>query len=327
MNTPFYSVIIPVYNVEKYIQRCLDSVLSQSFLDFEVIIVDDESPDNSIAIINNNFNDKRIKILSKKNGGLSDARNFGLEHAKGKYVWFIDSDDYITEIDALQKIYKSILANEKPEIVVFNTKVIFENITREDIVIYNTSLDPETFSGFDYIKIYDVFPFNAWTQCYYKDFLTNNNFKFTKNLYYEDIYLNLDVYKKAKKVVGINEVLYTYFRRENSITSMAINENHLLSQMKVFKKVYDFYIQKDTPKKYFRERLLIEYDRTKTHYNKKFSGINYNILRDIKIPSENYESISKKLEKVLFSYFPLFILKNQVLFRKMNSLENRLFKK
>lgn len=90
------SIIVPIYNVEKYIFKCLESIVNQSFTDFEVILVDDGSTDNS-SIICNKFvtEDSRFKYFYKNNGGLSDARNYGLNYAKGKYVVFIDSDDFI----------------------------------------------------------------------------------------------------------------------------------------------------------------------------------------------------------------------------------------
>lgn len=326
MNTPFFSIIIPVYNVEKYIYRCVESVLKQSFLDFEVIIVDDDSPDYSIKIVNENFSDNRIKIISKNNGGLSDARNFGLEHACGVYVWFIDSDDYIT-INALEKIYSTLKLNINIDIITFNMKVCFENKNRETYVLENAPENTDLMSSYNYIQKYNIFPYNATLQCYKRSFLITKNYKFTKGIYFEDIYLNLDIYKEGASIIGIKEVLYTYYRREDSITSMRINENHLISQMKVLKKVYNFYIQNDTPKKYFKERLIIEYNRIKALYNNNFLDIDYGIIKNIEIPSDNNKSIANKLERLIFYYFPLFVLKYQVLFRKMNTLENILFKK
>ena len=94
-----FSIIVPVYNVEKYLEKCLESILNQTFKDFEAIIVNDGSTDNSQEIIDKyvNKDQKIFKSFKKENGGLSDARNFGIERAKGEYIVFLDSDDYIDE--------------------------------------------------------------------------------------------------------------------------------------------------------------------------------------------------------------------------------------
>ena len=105
---PLISIIVPVYNVEKYLKKCLDSILSQTYKNFEVIIVNDGSPDNSQKIIDEyKKKDKRIIVLEKENGGLSSARNYGIEHANGKYISFVDADDYI-EKDYVEKLYDCI---------------------------------------------------------------------------------------------------------------------------------------------------------------------------------------------------------------------------
>lgn len=93
-DAPLVSVVIPVYNVEQYIEQALDSVLSQSYSNFEIIVVDDQSPDSSIAIVNDRFNDDRIRIVQQKNRGLAGARNTGVRYANGRYIAFLDSDDF-----------------------------------------------------------------------------------------------------------------------------------------------------------------------------------------------------------------------------------------
>ncbi len=120
-NMPFFSIIIPVYKVEKYLDECIQSVLSQSFTDFEVILVDDGSPDNCPKMCDEYAQkDKRIRVIHKENGGVSSARNMGLDIAKGEYIWFVDSDDFI-ENDSLQKLF-SVSEKEKPDAVCFGYK-------------------------------------------------------------------------------------------------------------------------------------------------------------------------------------------------------------
>lgn len=327
MSPPFFSLIVPVYNVEKYIIRCLDSILNQTYTNFEVIIVDDETPDNSISIIEKKISDNRIRIISKKNGGLSDARNYGLEQALGEYIWFIDSDDYLYDLKALEKLHKKITEHKSEvEILVFNFKVMFDNSDRESYIVKNSSENTGIMSGFEYIDKHEIFPYNAWTQCYQRKFLKNNNFQFSFGMYFEDIYLNLDIYKVCKKIIGLNEVFYTYFRRENTITSMQSTENHLISQVKVFSKLYKFSIKKELPLRYLLSRLPIEYERTKFYYKNYGKEMNHFLLlqiKNIKLPIHAKELITYQFEKKLFYYFPIFIMKNKRMIKKVERIEKK----
>ena len=122
------SIIIPVYNVEKYIYECLDSIIYQKncINDCEIILVNDGSTDSSGDICKKYAKKyKNIKYLSKKNGGLSDARNFGIENASGNYIWFIDSDDYIQK-DCISKIVKAI-KEKKTDVIVCQSKIVDDN--------------------------------------------------------------------------------------------------------------------------------------------------------------------------------------------------------
>ena len=112
------SVIIPVYNVEKYIGQCLDSIVNQTYKNLEIIIVNDGTKDNSMRVVEKYLSDKRIKIINKENGGLSSARNKGMEEVTGEYISFVDSDDWI-ELDTYERLIK--------------------NLTNEDVIIFNHS--------------------------------------------------------------------------------------------------------------------------------------------------------------------------------------------
>lgn len=118
---PFFSIIIPVYNVEDYLQRCVDSVLSQSFTDFEVILVDDGSPDNSGMICDQYaVEDERVKVIHKRNGGQSDARNAGILKASGLYILFLDSDDKFSDHLTLKKL-NQVIVSSFPDLILYST--------------------------------------------------------------------------------------------------------------------------------------------------------------------------------------------------------------
>lgn len=131
MNTPYFSIIIPVYNVEKYLSECLNSIIKQNFTDYELILINDGSKDNSLNICNDfQKKDNRIILINQKNGGPSSARNAGLNHAKGKYIMFVDSDDWI-EPNTLQILYK--YSSNNCPLIYFGFRAQFGN---DDLIAY-----------------------------------------------------------------------------------------------------------------------------------------------------------------------------------------------
>lgn len=201
------SVVVPVYNVEPYLDKCLNSLLNQSFEDFEVIIVNDGSPDKSALIIEKyvELNSKVFKSFTKKNGGLSDARNYGLKHVKGKYVTFVDSDDYV-EKDYLRKLYNKIegedldiVACNINEISIRGEKKLYENVKNEQDYIIGLP--------------------SAVNKIFRRSFLNSVDFQFKKGIYYEDLEAIIPLGFEDAKISSINDVLYNYVKRENSITT------------------------------------------------------------------------------------------------------------
>lgn len=227
-----FSIIVPVYNVEKYIDKCLISILEQTYDNFEVIIVNDGSPDNSQAIIDKYVDkDKRFKCFSKKNGGLSDARNFGVKRARGDYILFIDSDDYI-EKELLLKIYNIVNA-EKVDVVRFSLNVVDEFGNRlRDVEGVVDNLDDkekiiESILANDYVE-------PAWLYAYNTKFFKSHKFLYPVGKIHEDFGLTLIILSKALSIRVIDFNGYNYVQRENSIMS---DKNY----EKVFKRVMDFF--------------------------------------------------------------------------------------
>ena len=212
------SVIVPVYNVEEYLEKCLDSLVNQTLKDIEIIIVNDGSTDNSQKIIDEYQSKyKNIKSYQKTNGGLSDARNYGINKASGEYLAFIDSDDYI-KTDMIEKMYQK-AKNEKLDIVVCNSIEIYPNdISIEKKSNLNYSADS--------IKNYLISPPMACTRLYKKELFKNISFK--KNIFYEDLELTPKLVNYTKNIGFIDEGLYYYYQRTGSIMKQTEFNNKLL---------------------------------------------------------------------------------------------------
>lgn len=231
MKQELISIVIPIYKVEKYLDRCLNSVVNQTYRNLEIILVDDGSPDRC-PIMCDDWADKdnRIKVVHKKNAGLGLARNTGLDYATGKYICFFDSDDYIA-LNTIEKSYKSI-KKYNSDIAMFGLYSIDTSgkIVSKDIPIANK----ENYTGDEVLKF--VLPnmlaadpksgkrlgFNmsAWGRMYSIDLLKNHNWRFVSEREYisEDFYSLLDLYQYVKSTSIINEGLYYYCYNDSSLT-------------------------------------------------------------------------------------------------------------
>ena len=210
------SIIVPVYQVENYIRQCIDSILVQTFTDFELILVDDGSKDKSGQICDEYaVLDQRVKVIHKENGGLSDARNCGMDQAVGNYFMFVDSDDYIAPT-MLEYLYKALM-NKEADIAVCNFLYFFEEDRKRD---FSTNIQSEVLSGAEIFysrkneRVYGIWTV-AWNKLYKRETLGNVRFRFGK--YHEDEFWANDIYQMDIKVVTIPECLYYYRQRDNSI--------------------------------------------------------------------------------------------------------------
>lgn len=217
---PKVSVIIPVYNVEKYLSRCLDSLIKQTFSDWEAIIVDDGSTDNSSKIITTySQQEKRIIMIEQKNQGLSIARNNGLKKAQGKYIYFLDSDDQIHP--QLLEIAVDFAEKYKSDLISFRHMLVSENFINDtkDIIIDKSKIQFKTtnnplFFGCKGTK-YSI-SFNVWNKLYAKSLL--KNISFIPRICFEDVPFIYTVLSKKPKTILLDERLYYYLQREDSIT-------------------------------------------------------------------------------------------------------------
>ncbi len=218
------SVIVPVYNVEKYLKKCLDSLINQTLKEIEIIVVNDGSPDESEKIILEYLKKyQNIKYYKKENAGLSSARNYGLDKAEGEYISFVDSDDYI-DSTMLQKMYEK-AKNEDLDIVVCDSIEVYENKN----VLKKSNFG---YSSCD-VKNYILSPPMACTRIYKKYLF--NKVRFTENIFYEDLYLTPSLVNYTKKIGFLNEGLYYYVQRNGSIMKQLEYNEKLMDIFKVLK--------------------------------------------------------------------------------------------
>ena len=220
MNKELISIVIPVYNVENYLEKCLNSVINQTYKNLEIIVVNDGSTDKSGDICDKYSEiDKRIKVIHKKNGGLSDARNAGINVAKGKYIGFVDSDDYIDK-EMYNIMYNNIMVN-KANICIVNRYYVFPDGTKllrykieDDIKIMNNLEAIEEMNNFS------MFDMAAWDKLYEKNLF--DNIRFPVGKLSEDFYIMF-----FKEKIVLREIkkltLILLKRQENKCNTYQIN--------------------------------------------------------------------------------------------------------
>ena len=210
MNKIKVSVIVPVYNVEAYLEKCLDSLVNQTLKEIEIIIVNDGSPDNSQKIIDRYQKKyKQIKSYIKENGGLSDARNYGIEKASGEYIAFLDSDDYVKE-NMYMEMYNKAKSNDF-DIVVCDLNYVYDN----KIIYASSNIEDDTY---DIKKVMiNIYP-AAWNKIFKKE-LFDKGIRFKKNVWFEDVEFIYRLLPYVKSIGVIHKPFNQYVQREGSITN------------------------------------------------------------------------------------------------------------
>ena len=268
---PKVTVVIPVYNVDEYLQECLDSLLNQTFQDFEVICVDDGSFDSSIQVLEQYAaKDSRIVILKQQNKGAGAARNFGLEHASGKYVYFMDADDYC-DSNLLKETYEK-AEEDEVDIVVFDFCRFDEmNETVTNYNGMNRNALPKDKTVFSYLdapdKICSIVNPTPWNKLYNREFLLTNNLKYLTLSTTNDItFATLSVIK-ARRFSYINKVFYHYrIGLAGSITQKKRNnlDNIIIAALTVdkeAKKLPYYDLIKNSVRKFVIDNLFVGLDR------------------------------------------------------------------
>lgn len=212
------SIIITAYNIEKYISRCIDSVINQTLRNIEIIIVNDGSTDSTLRIIEEYKDiDNRIIVVNKFNQGIIEARKSGLKISNGEYLLFIDGDDWI-EIDTINKLYNK-AKRENSDITMYNFLWAYEN-GKEIDKTYKVSIDEIKDNPLRNLLLGNISPC-LWGKLIKKDYLNNNRIKFPSNISFaEDLAVMSSLFMHNPKISILEEYLYNYFQREDSITKV-----------------------------------------------------------------------------------------------------------
>ena len=207
------SIIVPIYNAERYLRKCLDSLVNQTKKELEFILVNDGSTDTTEDIIKT-YKDKRIKYFKNKNQGIGKTRNFGIEKSTGKYIMFVDSDDYL-EKNACEILYNKAI-NTNSDLVVCDFYKVYENEELEEVRL----IDFKQTSLKKMPSLINKINLSPWNKIYKRELITSNNLKFIENLKYEDAPFVLQSVFYAKNISKVNECLNYYVIHGNSETTV-----------------------------------------------------------------------------------------------------------
>ena len=217
------SIVVPVYNVEKYLRRCVDSLINQSYLNLEILLVDDGSTDSSLSICKEyELKDSRIRVFHKENEGLGLTRNYGIDQTSGEYITFVDSDDYLT-LDAIEAMLKIATATDADVVI---ASCFYKNKKQ------NIALPERLYNGCEIKEILmvhmmgnkgnqlDALSYTAWGKLYKKELFTKNNLVFPseRKFIWEDLAFSVNAYPLSKKIYVLHKSVYYYCFNEGSLT-------------------------------------------------------------------------------------------------------------
>ena len=254
MVNPVISIIVPVYKVERFVRKCIDSILNQTFKDIEIILVDDGSPDNCGQICDDYAKtDKRIRVIHKQNGGLSDARNAGIDIARGEYIAFVDSDDYISP--NMYKCLYELIEKNNADIAVCRSVLVNEN---EDARFENSGIGKkmDNEQALHEMICKRLFTVNAWNKLYktalFKDI------RYPVGMLYEDLATTYKLIDKSTYVVYTDARLYAYVQRDGSIMNKT-GYNVSVDKLTIISEMLDYFNKKDVACKNDIKTCIIRY--------------------------------------------------------------------
>lgn len=319
MNNNLVSVIIPVYNVEKYLKKCLDSVVNQTYKNIEIIIVNDGSTDNSFQICKD-YEKKyhNIKVINQNNQGLSAARNKGIDESIGEYIAFIDSDDYY-DLDTIEKFYTTAI-EKNADLVCCGTYCENENGKYYLKHCLSEEKEYDNYEALGTMLLSKGIDPSACNKFYKKKLF--NEIKFPVGEYYEDLSIMYKIIFKSKKIIHIGMPKYHYIIRSGSITHRKFELRHL-NVLNVWNNICEFCKKKSSSlyemalARYYLSLVNIDMQMKNGKeykiYNKEYKEIKGKINKNIKnIRTNKYMSLSKKI----MCYMAYFNLEKMIIFVK-----------
>jgi glycosyltransferase involved in cell wall biosynthesis len=251
---PDISIIVPIYNAEKYLKKCIDSLLKQTKKELEFILINDGSTDSTHDIIKK-YNDKRIKYFKNKNQGIGKTRNFGIEKATGKYIMFVDSDDYLTET-ACEELYDKVIET-KADLVICDFYKVYDDGSKEKIKL--PSFQPTKLKEMPNL-ILDI-NLAPWNKIYKTKLIKDNNIKFVEGIKYEDVPFVAEAMDRANKIAKLDSYVNYYVIHGNSETT--VRDKRIFDILKIVDKIRNYFKNK----KYMNDVVDKLTVRTLTNYN------------------------------------------------------------
>lgn len=305
---PLISVVVPVYNVEKYLPKCLDSLLSQTYKNLEIICVNDGSPDNSIKILQEYASkDSRIKVISQENKGLSGARNTGMKSATGELIYFIDSDDWISS-DYLQNMYKTMSSLDVDVVIDGKHSYVWENGTqkvkksRYEGVFEKNKFNLRKTLGFVMV----------WNKLYKRKFLEDTGVFYPEGVTCEDCFFYYTVFTKVRKFAIINNGTYFYRQNDKSLMSQIKSGKRLYDHVRVFNLIFDYYRKNNLLKDYYLPfnmlKSYIMYHKNKREAFDEIRDILQNLEYSIKNVSKTDKIFIKMVRDLPYSVYAAYLV-------------------
>ena len=297
----FFSIIVPVYNMEKYMRECIDSIIEQDCNDYELILVDDGSTDKSGKICDEYAKTSDwIRVIHKENGGLASARNAGLDEAKGEWILFIDSDDYIER--GTLSLLKNTAQKNRADLYSFNVCKVDENGVVADKVIHHVENYVEQINESEKAKhlynrllLYKM-GWEAWVQMFNRELINRYNIRFedTSKVFAEDLLFSLEYYTCIKKVYYICSFLY-YYRQTGSSIMHKLKEETILPRLMFLGECFFEFCKKQKKKEVLKEFYKVYFSIFDFHIQYKLDN-----MKDSEITvvlKQNSGKLSKKMLK------------------------------
>ena len=304
---PLFSIIIPVYNAELYLEQCLNSIINQSFTDYELLLINDGSTDNSLLLCDTfAATDARIKVIHKHNTGAYDTRNVGLQAACGDYLIFVDADDCLLTLEAFA-LLGSLIKQHHPEILATNAM----KTRNQKKTIYLLTPSPEPCPGREFLKSQlknDTYIVGIWQYIYQRQFIHDHHLTFHTALHGSDKLWVAQTLYLAHSVMTIDLLYYHYIKRPNSITTSTSSKKKIYSHINIARALYDYFINIEDHelKQLLMVRIAGAYFTGLVHACKMndFSFIDKNFLKNDLFQKNKYMPWKSRGKIFLFNLHP-----------------------